>query len=118
MATEATSSVMAGADGGEAVITSLGTAGDVTLIGSVELSVVLTSWATLFSTGASGCSGVLCKRTRISLLDRIIKPTGEEKWGGGEKSESPQQVQIPACYEDKKKDVKIDSVESQQTTPS
>lgn len=77
MATEATSSVMAGADGGEAVITSLGTAGDVTLTGSVELSVVLTSWATLFSTGASGCSGVLWKRTRVSLLDRIIKPRGE-----------------------------------------
>lgn len=100
MATEATSSVMAGADGGEAVITSLGTAGDVTLTGSVELSVVLTSWATLFSTGASGCSGVLWKRTRVSLLDRIIKPRGG---GEGEKSESPQQVQIPACYEDKKK---------------
>lgn len=108
MATEATSSVMAGADGGEAVITSLGTAGDVTLTGSVELSVVLTSWATLFSTGASGCSGVLWKRTRVSLLDRIIKPRGG---GEGEKSESPQQVQIPACYEDKKKDAKIDSVE-------
>lgn len=79
---------MAGADGGEAG-TSLGTAGVVTLIASAELSVVL-SWATLFSTGASG-SGVLCN-VYIFLLKDSIGEVGR-----------PQQVQIPTCYEDKRR---------------
>lgn len=57
--TEATSSVMAGAVGGEAGA-SIGTAGGATLGGSSLHSVVLTSWAMLFSTGASA-SGALCK---------------------------------------------------------
>lgn len=66
MATEATSSVMAGEDGTTVAGTSLGTAGVVTLtIASPELSVVVSA-ATLFSTGASG-SGVLCNAYVCSL---------------------------------------------------
>lgn len=76
---------MAGADGGEAGV-SLGTAGGVTLEVSSELSAVL-SWATLFSTGVS-FSGVLCNAYGFSLGKWITK-VGR-----------PQQVQIPACYED------------------
>lgn len=71
LATEATSSVMTGA-GGDAG-TSVGTAGGVTFLVSSELSVVV-SWATLFSTGASG-SRVLCKTHTYacSLEDTICE---------------------------------------------
>lgn len=57
--TEATSSVIAGAVGGEAGA-SVGIAGGATLGASSALSVVLVSWAMLFSTGAS-ISGAFCK---------------------------------------------------------
>lgn len=59
LVTEATSSVIAGAVGGEAGA-SVGMAGGATLGASSALSVVLESWAMLFSTGAS-TSGAFCK---------------------------------------------------------
>lgn len=109
LATEATSSVMAGADGGEAVITSLGTAGDVTLTGSVELSVVLTSWPTLFSTGASGCSGVLCK-PYLLVRPRITESRGGEGREKNRKVRNKSKSQHATRTKKKKKIVKIDSV--------
>jgi len=65
LVTEATSSVMAGAVGGEAGA-SVGIAGGATLGGSSAFSVVLASWAMLFSTGAS-TSGAFCKAQFYSL---------------------------------------------------
>jgi len=70
LVTEATSSVIAGAVGGEAGA-SVGIAGGATLGASSALSVVLASWVMLFSTGAS-TSGAFCKIQVSSLCDRHV----------------------------------------------